>query len=418
MIASFKCASCSAPLEFEGKSTQKCRFCGNTVIVPPEVFSRSVAPANSAEFPEEIKRLLAAGNKIGAIAKYREIYGTGLREAKIAVEAIERPFRPADIQSAVIEIDPEALEKAGKIGLKVGGSIFAGVALISLIILGLTAAITAIAFFAFDSSEEVRKPANNTTVEHLPDIVEMLSVGGEGTGVGRFKDNREVAVDPSGHIYSSDYSGGRIQVFDSGGAFLNQWSAEEAMNLYGMSADRKGNLYIVNNKGIRVFEGVSGKLLHKFDSYAMRDVAISFDGKVFAVGREGITVFDAELKVVNEYPDSIKQASSSFGFQKAAIDGNGTLYLLEQTGGDVIKFSADGRFLNRIPGVASSPNAIAVDPAGRIFVTNTSEIIVIDPNGKPIKNLKANQAFGIAFNDAGEMFIASRPFVKKYKLQF
>lgn len=69
-------------------------------------------------------------------------------------------------------------------------------------------------------------------------------------------------------------------------------------------------------------------------------------------------------------------------------------------------------------GRAESPNGIADDPAGRLFIANTSEILVIDSNGRQLKKLEAKQAFGIAFNDAGEMFVASRPFIIKYKLQF
>lgn len=38
---------------------------------------------------EQIRKLLASGNKIGAIKLYREETGTGLAEAKSAMEAIE-----------------------------------------------------------------------------------------------------------------------------------------------------------------------------------------------------------------------------------------------------------------------------------------------------------------------------------------
>ena len=41
MTKTFNCASCSAPLEFEGTTIQKCRYCGSTVIAPPELFYSS-----------------------------------------------------------------------------------------------------------------------------------------------------------------------------------------------------------------------------------------------------------------------------------------------------------------------------------------------------------------------------------------
>ena len=41
MTQTFKCPSCSAPLEFEGKPMQKCRFCGSSVIVPSGAIQNS-----------------------------------------------------------------------------------------------------------------------------------------------------------------------------------------------------------------------------------------------------------------------------------------------------------------------------------------------------------------------------------------
>lgn len=46
-----------------------------------------------ADLNDEIIALLAAGNKIQAIKRFREETGTGLAEAKAAVEAIERGNR-------------------------------------------------------------------------------------------------------------------------------------------------------------------------------------------------------------------------------------------------------------------------------------------------------------------------------------
>lgn len=50
---------------------------------------------------DEVRELLAGGQKIGAIKVYREATGVGLAEAKHAVEAIERagdlaPLKPTD----------------------------------------------------------------------------------------------------------------------------------------------------------------------------------------------------------------------------------------------------------------------------------------------------------------------------------
>jgi ribosomal protein L7/L12 len=54
---------------------------------------------------DEILALLAAGNKIQAIKRFREETGTGLAEAKSAVEAIERGIRVEVPQ----RVDPKSL---------------------------------------------------------------------------------------------------------------------------------------------------------------------------------------------------------------------------------------------------------------------------------------------------------------------
>jgi DNA-binding beta-propeller fold protein YncE len=251
-----------------------------------------------------------------------------------------------------------------------------------------------------------------------PNAEEVLKFGGEGTGAGKFKDNRHVAVDGNGRIYSADYSGGRIQVFDATGKFVTQWTAEAGMNLYDMAADRKGNVYIANNKGISVFEGETGKLVTKADSYYTRGMALALDGKVIVGTNRGIQVLGPDLKVISDFKDAAERASVTGDFRELAVDGNNNIYAIDSSNGDICKFAADGKFLNRLPTGTRSPHGLAVDPKGRIFVSDTNEIYAFDESGKPVKSFKTTQSFGMTFNDAGEIFVACRPFVVKYKVNF
>jgi DNA-binding beta-propeller fold protein YncE len=199
---------------------------------------------------------------------------------------------------------------------------------------------------------------------------------------------------------------------------VTQWTAEAGMNLYDMAADRKGNVYIANNKGVSMFEGETGKLLNKSDSYYIQGMARALDGRlIVSVGR-GLAILGPDLKTVQEFKDASERASTTGNFREIAVDGNNNIYALDSHNGDICKFSADGKFLNRIPTGASSPNGIAIAPSGRIFVSDVSNILVFDENGQKVKSFRATQAFGMAFNDAGELFVASRPYVVKYKLNF
>lgn len=414
---------------------QKCPFCGSSVIVPSEMFYPPAGRHANVDFASltgralkiaEIQREIQRGNKINAIKIFRETFGTGLKEAKDAVEAMERgesvDISGMQVQSVDLRANPETLDAVKKAGFAIGGSILGTVLLVTLIIVGM---IVAIFYFTFSSVNRhlstLPTPGsrgNTAVATPTPDAEEVLKFGGEGTGAGKFKDNRHVAVDGKGFMYSADYSGGRIQVFDADGKFVTQWTAEAGMNLYDMAADRKGNVYIANNKGVSMFEGETGKLLNKSDSYYIQGMARALDGKLIVSMGRGLAILGPDLKTVQEFKDASERASTTGNFREIAVDGNNNIYALDSHNGDICKFSADGKFLNRIPTGTSSPNGIAIAPSGRIFVSDVSNILVFDENGQKVKSFRATQAFGMAFNDAGELFVASRPYVIKYKLNF
>lgn len=270
---------------------------------------------------------------------------------------------------------------------------------------------------AVPSVEHANKaPRSADGTSEAPSVTELLRIGGEGTGAGRFKDNRHVAVDGKGRIYSADYSGGRFQVFDREGEFLSQWNGEPGMLLYGLDADRQGIIYMVTNKGIRAHNGETGELLHKFDDHGLRDVAVGLDGRIFAAGRRGISIFDGQLKLLRDFKDAAKDASTNLGFEKIAVDGSGTMFLTDRMSKDIIKFSSEGKFLNRVTTEVRSANDIALDPQGRIYLSDTSQIAIFGQDGRPIKSIDAFQAFGIVLNDAGELYIAARPYILKQRV--
>ncbi|NJM53963.1 MAG: hypothetical protein HC846_11600 [Blastocatellia bacterium] len=95
MLQVIKCPSCAAPLECDGDAFEKCDFCGSQVAVNQNnVFSENSfgfeGLLRNAHQLKEILRLARNGNKIEAIRRYRETFGVGLKEAKDAVERLER----------------------------------------------------------------------------------------------------------------------------------------------------------------------------------------------------------------------------------------------------------------------------------------------------------------------------------------
>ncbi len=427
----FNCAACSAPLEFEGTPFQKCGYCGASVIVPGEMFfqndSRFAPPGKfggRAEKIAEVQRLISSGKKIEAIKVFRETFDTSLRAAKDAVEALERgegydmAHAGAAVNRQEIRLDPVVMKRAGAVA---GGTIVVSMVVAFLILAGV-----AVAIF-LTVREEIPVIGDSTEPTRLADggpggggsegTSELLRIGGKGTGAGRFEDNRAVAVDGRGMIYSADYSGGRIQAFNPDGSFNTQWESQGSDLVFDIAANRQGVVYVLHNKGIYSYAADTREQLNIYESYYLRGMAVTPEGRVVAVGQRSITILDPELKTIKEFPKAASDASSqSVGFEKVAVDGAGTMFMVERRGGDIIRFSKDGKFLNRIPTGVRSPNGIALDPAGNIYVTDTSSIVVVNREGKILEPIKATQAFGITFNDNGEMFVASRPYIIKQKL--
>ena len=93
-----------------------------------------------------------------------------------------------------------------------------------------------------------------------------------------FTDARSIAVDGAGRIYVGEYTGGRIQVFDPAGKFVNQWSIGDRKTiLRGLAADRKGTVYAVHGGGINRYHGETGEKLGelKYERSGFDDVTVA-----------------------------------------------------------------------------------------------------------------------------------------------
>ena len=437
---------------------QKCRFCGSNVIVPANVMQDSnvFGGAGNLNFSDlssltgralkigEIQRLIQSGNKIHAIKLFRETFGVGLKEAKDAVEAMERgesiDISGIQVQSSTSRIDlrsnPQNLEAAKKIGVAIGGSILGSVVVTLLLIGG----IIALTFYLISSSIDkavektvpVQKPVAPQPLKSAPAETsiaeELLKFGGEGTGAEKFTDNRAIAVDTDGRIYSADYSGGRIQIFGADGNFQTQILNDTSRSVNALAVDRKGNLFVLQGWDVYRLNRETGEQSGKFRVDMATDLAVGLDGKVYVSAmRGGVTVLSSDLQKIKTL-----QISKDLGLdfiRQITVDGAGNFLLLEGRELAIFKLSPDGKLLTRFGGRGTgSPDkmpksqfsgmvaGLAVDSQGRVYVSQVSRISVFDANGNYLNDFKTTQAFGLTLNDRDELFVAARPFVIKYKV--
>ncbi len=429
----FKCPACSAPLEFQGGTIQKCSFCGGSVIVPSEVFGRVAAakvntsPREAApvgpigmltQGVENVRRLISEGKKLEAIRVFKQTFGVSLAQAKAAVEAMERGH-------GVNVSDMRALGPRGKSGMP--PAIKAVLVLVFLAVFVLPMAFSFLPMLLFlvvptasentNQRQDTKKTGfSGAGTEADGSVTELLRFGGKGTGAGKFTDNRVVAVDAAGKIYSANYTGGRIQVFDAEGNFLTQWNVSGLTSISDLAASRDGTVYIADGRGVRSFNGQTGEELRSIKLATPRGVHVGADGRVYIAARNSIVITDKDLKIQKDLNKAAGDASARLGFDKIAADGIGSIYAFVRPEGDVVKFSREGKFLTRIKTDVRSSQDIAIDPSGNVYLTNVSTIHVFTGDGKPLKTIKTSQAFGIDINDKGDIFVAVRPEVIKLRI--
>jgi streptogramin lyase/DNA-directed RNA polymerase subunit RPC12/RpoP len=452
MPTTFKCPMCAAPLDTSDASgaTVRCPYCENTVILPEELRGGAGGRANNnagqsagATFAPmidqalkmaEVARLLRAGNKIAAIKLYREIFGVGLKDAKDAVERIERgepitftqttaesvgnAMRSSPGAAAPLMQEHAINQKKGRGGrcLIVGLVLVVAIAGAFLLFGG-----GALYFVSRTAQTGARtSPLNKPSANSFANVA--LEFGSEGIGASQFKDTRSVAVDGEGRIYTAEYIGGRVQVFDSQGKFLTQWMVDRKRPLVSMAADRKGNVYIVQGGSITRYEGQTGQSLGEVESRGpgfnqnYSSVFAALDGSLYAVAASYQIVHILADGRIKSIFNAREKSGEDLHLDGLAVSGSGHIYAVDRSEESVFKFAPDGKYINRFGGEGDaagqlkSPDGISVDGQGRVYVCDIGRAIqVFDANGRYLDSFAPNEViFEIAINDQNEIFASQR----------
>lgn len=373
MIKTLQCPSCGAPLDYDPETagdTIRCHFCAGTAVLPARA---------------------------------------GQQHIRISFDRGKSKGSPAIAALVVVAV----------VLLIGGGIVFAVISLIGRAASDVTRSVV---------TTNTRAPLNPPPPPPARPPEPKPFFGSEGIGPGNFKDARSIAVDAEGRIYVGEYSGGRIQVFDSAGKFITQWTtAEPKWPLRGMTADRRGTVYVVQRGVITRYEGTTGRQLGPTGGGGGHydDVFATPDGGLVAFARKGhdaVVRLDSSGQVRQVIEKAVSgQTDSSELSIRVAADGTGNVYALGEFNDAVFKFSPEGRFMTRFggdgdePGLFRAPGAIAVDNQGRVYVADFKGVQVFDPNGRYLGVIGVKgAASGLAFNDAGELLVVARTAVWKF----
>jgi streptogramin lyase len=377
MIKTLQCPACGAPLEYDEENereTMRCHFCNSTMMLPERARAR---------VQQQNIRISFGRPRLGSM---------GSPKTAIIVLAVV---------------------------LLIGGGVLIGV------INAISRAVTGVPRSVAGTNTRTTLNPPSATPARPPEPQPFF--GKEGVGAGHFKDARSIAVDAAGNIYVGEYTGGRIQVFDSAGKFVTQWTADPKMPLRGMTADRRGNVYVVQKGEINRYEGTTGRLLGTVGGGGGRydDVTATPDGGLVAFARQSrddVVKIDASGQIKQTIQAAVSgQTERSELSIRVAADGVGNVYALGEFNDAVFKFSPDGRFQTRFggdgdePGLFRAPGAIAVDNQGRVYVADFKGVQVFDQNGRYIDLIKVKgAASGLVFNDKNELLVVARTAVWKF----
>lgn len=361
-LKTFNCPACSGPLEYTREAGQlvNCKFCGQNVMVPAHLRGESAVP--TVVVPARASRLI-----LGVVVSFVAMVSLGIffvvRSATEQVTSLP-PIPPVAGLPAMPAL-PAAPEAKG--------------------------------------------------------FEVVLAFGEEGIGPGRFEDARHIAVDGDGYVYVGEYQGGRVQRFDAEGKFQTQWLVDPEIPLRGLAADRQGIVYAVQRGEIRRYRGATGEALGPLavpGRFRADGVYLAPDGGLLAFGGGA-----SPAEVVRLGPDGRVRLriETSAHNGRAAIDGLGNVYVIgsfSERGKQhtaVIKYDADGTYLNRFGGAGSEPgqfratHTIAVDNQGRVYVSDIDGLEVFDAEGRFLRHLAAGPTvFGMTFADDDALWIVER----------
>jgi DNA-binding beta-propeller fold protein YncE len=238
--------------------------------------------------------------------------------------------------------------------------------------------------------------------------------GTTGSGSTNFNTPWGLAVSSAtGTIYVGDWANNRVQVLDSAGAFLGSWSGTTGvgttgfLEVPGVAVDpATGNVYVTDQLHSRVEK-------------------LSATGAFLLTWGKGVnTTTGGDLCTAASGDNCQAGASSSAdgAFDTptgVAVDPrNGNVYVTDQTNYRLDKFTANGVFLRKWGKVAagnpaagtgalefSLPKAVAVDPAGSVFIADSSNhrIQRMDKDGTFVTSFgKTNAGNPVAGNGLGE----------------
>lgn len=206
-------------------------------------------------------------------------------------------------------------------------------------------------------------------------------------------------IDPAtGNVYTCDWEGNQIPVFDSAGNYLAVFghtqmsvtatSSPQGFEPYGVAVNQAGTTVYATGQGSTLIDAysiggtpTSPTYTYQFSfgnfgtwpgsSSPVHNLRVDSGGNVWVAdtGNHRLAEYGATGNFIKAF--TLSGVDVNFSPMDVLLDGSGNVYGLDYNGSVVVKFSPSGKVLGQFgQGILTNPLALTTDGAGNFFVTN------------------------------------------------
>ena len=179
---------------------------------------------------------------------------------------------------------------------------------------------------------------------------------------------------------------------------------------FGSAIDGAGNVYVADNTNGQVIMVAAGTLVQStvIDGLALpTSVALDGAGNLYVAESSGVIVVPNENGTLNS-ADVVQVNIDGLGLpQGIALDGNGNLYVTDSTNGAVLQVPVGGGAPVTVVSGLTNPHAVAVDPAGDVYVASDNQVSEYPSGGGTVPlGSGYNSPQGIVADASGTVYVA------------
>jgi len=236
----------------------------------------------------------------------------------------------------------------------------------------------------------------------------VTTMASHGSGDGEVGGPAGIAIDVGGNIYVVEVGNHRIQKFSSEGDYITKWGSEGSADGYflwdddpessepGIAVDSDGNIYVADSFNHRIQKFSSeGVFITKWGSYGDGDGQFNKPAGIAIDGNNNVFVVDTKNYRVQKFSSnggflakwgkegtgngefSGYHGAFSSGPNGIAVDKSGNVYVADNVGHRIQKFSSEGQYITKFgefgsdPGMLIEPTYVHIGSTDKVYVSDT-----------------------------------------------